>query len=232
MLNVPYTFISQPTHYEPLYNRKPLSVSQFGELFRRRWLDGFVCPNCGSRNAARRKWKRCVHQCRDYRKQTLVTAGTFMHRLHIPLKNWYRGLHIMTAHSNGMSAMQFQHYPGLGSFKSVWLLVHKIHRAMERADGFPLIVNVQANETTDPCRCKALTQHRYRIRHWIFQSNLCVQCFHCSGGSQIPRFNSAAARSPSKSPSGSDGQWSNAWKSCPSSRRGHPGPSGQGKSAP
>ena len=85
------------------------------DLFRRRWPDGFVCPDCGSRNAVRLKRPRCVRQCRDCRKQTSAPAGTFMHRSHVPLRSWHRALHIMTSHSNGMSALQFQHHPGLGS---------------------------------------------------------------------------------------------------------------------
>ena len=48
------------------------------DLFRRRCPDGFVCPGCGSRNAVRPKRAGCVHQCRDYRKQTSVTEGLFI----------------------------------------------------------------------------------------------------------------------------------------------------------
>ena len=105
------------------------------DLFRRRWPDGFVCPDCGSRNAVRLKRKRCVHQCRDCRKQTSATAGTFMHRSHVSLKIWHRALHIMTSHSNGMSALRLQHHLGLGSYKSAWMLAHKIRRAMDVAAG-------------------------------------------------------------------------------------------------
>ena len=124
------------------------------DLFRRRWPDGFVCPDCGSRNAVRLKRARCVHQCRDCRQQTSAAAGTFMHRSHVPLRSWHRALCIMTSHSNGMSALQLQSRPGLGSYKSAWTLVRKIRRAMEIADGFPLIVNVQADETSIPYRLK------------------------------------------------------------------------------
>ena len=85
------------------------------DLFRRRWPDGFVCPDCGSRNAVRLKRPRCVRQCRDCRKQTSAAAGTFMNRSHVPLRSWHRAIHIMTSHSNGMSALQLQSHPGLGS---------------------------------------------------------------------------------------------------------------------
>ena len=85
------------------------------DLFRRRWPDGFVCPDCGSGNAVRLKRTRRVHQCRDCRKQTSAAAGTFMHRSRGPPRSRHRALHIMTSHSNGMSALQLQRRPGLGS---------------------------------------------------------------------------------------------------------------------
>ena len=52
-----------------------------------------------------------------------------MHRSHVLLRSWHRALHIMTSHSNGMSALQLQHHLGLGSYKPAWMLVHKIRRA-------------------------------------------------------------------------------------------------------
>ena len=114
------------------------------DLFQRRWPDGFVCLCCGSRNTVRLKRKRCVHQCRDCSKQTSA-AGTFMHRSHVPLRSWHRALHIMSSHSNGMSALQLQSHLGLGSYKSVWMLVH---------NGFSPVANVQADETSIPYRLK------------------------------------------------------------------------------
>ncbi len=77
-----------------------------------------------------------------------------MHRSHVPLRSWHRAIHIMTSRSNGMSALQLQHRPGLGSCKSAWMPEQKIRRAMEVADGFPLIMNVQADETSIPYRLK------------------------------------------------------------------------------
>ena len=56
------------------------------DLFRHRWPDGFVCPDCGSMNAIRLKRTRCVYQCRDCRKQTSATAGMFIHNSHVSLK--------------------------------------------------------------------------------------------------------------------------------------------------
>ena len=82
-----FTFPNAPSaeQFERMY---PDDEACAEDLFRRRWPDGFVCPDCGSGNAVR--LKRCVHQCRDCRKQTSVTAGTITHRSHVPLRTWYR----------------------------------------------------------------------------------------------------------------------------------------------
>ena len=37
-----------------------------------------------------------------------MTAGTIMHRSHLPLKTWLMAVHIVTSHSNGISALQLQ----------------------------------------------------------------------------------------------------------------------------
>ena len=52
-----------------------------------------------------------------------MTAGTIMHRSHLPLKTWLMAVHIVTSHSNGISALQLQAQLGLGSYKSAWLLL-------------------------------------------------------------------------------------------------------------
>ena len=84
-------------------------------------------------------------------------GGEFhLHRSHVPLRNRYRALHLMTSHSNGMSALQLQRHLGLGSYKSAWMLVRKIRRAMDVADGFPLVARVQADETSIPYRLKGI----------------------------------------------------------------------------
>ena len=40
-----------------------------------------------------------------------------MHRSHLPLKTWFMAVHIVTSHSNGISALQLQAQLGLGSYK-------------------------------------------------------------------------------------------------------------------
>ncbi len=61
-----------------------------------------------------------------------------MHRTHLPLRTWFLAAYLLATHSNGMSALQLQPKLGLGSYKSAWLLLHKLRRAMIAPDRRPL----------------------------------------------------------------------------------------------
>src|ERR671917_164276 len=53
-----------------------------------RWPDGFRCPRCGAREAYEVA-ERELLQCRACRYQASVTAGTVLHRTHLPLRLWF-----------------------------------------------------------------------------------------------------------------------------------------------
>src|ERR1700726_4545969 len=106
-------------------------------LFKRRWPDGFVCPGCGKRRAVGLKSRPRLHECLDCGRQTSVTAGTVMHRSRLPLTTWFWAAHLMTTHSNGMSALQLQDQLGV-TYKTAWLLTQKLRRSMVNPDREPL----------------------------------------------------------------------------------------------
>jgi hypothetical protein len=121
-------------------------------LFARRWPDGFVCPVCGGRKGWPLSGKRFTYECAGCGRQTSVTAGTVMHRSHLPLKTWFTAVHIVASHSNGISALQLQAQLGLGSYKTAWLLLHKLRRAMVDPQRRPLVDLVEFDETMIPLR--------------------------------------------------------------------------------
>jgi transposase-like protein len=123
-------------------------------LFARRWPTGFVCPACGGTKRWALNGKRFTWQCAGCAKQTSVTAGTVMHRSHLPLRTWFVAAHIVTSHSNGISALQLQAQLGLGSYKTAWLLLHKLRRAMVAPDRGLLADLAEADETEIPFRTK------------------------------------------------------------------------------
>jgi transposase-like protein len=101
-------------------------------LARVRWPDGFVCPNCGGRDAwltGRELW-----MCRECGRQTSVTAGTIFHRSRYPLTTWFAAMWFVCSQKNGVSALGLQRAFGFGSYETAWAWLHKLRRAMVRPD--------------------------------------------------------------------------------------------------
>lgn len=120
----------------------------------KRWPDGFVCPACSGRKGWRLRRRLLTWECATCRRQTSVTAGTVMERTHLPLRSWFIAVHIVTSHSNGISALQLQAQLGLGSYKSAWLLLQKLRRAMVDPDRSLLQDLVEVDESELPFRSR------------------------------------------------------------------------------
>lgn len=145
-------------------------------LAQRRWPNGFVCPHCGSPKGWKLRGKPWVWECAGEkadedgvvslcRKQVSVIAGTFMQGTHLPLRTWFMAAHLVTTHSNGISALQLQGKLGIGSYKTAWLLLHKLRRAMVDPHREPLggiEEVVQVDETEMRFRRKADTLERLK----------------------------------------------------------------------
>lgn len=111
-----------------------------------RWPDGFFCPSCGDtkyRAVANRSW---LYECHGCGKQTSITAGTIMHATKLPLTHWFWGAYLAATHSNGISALQLHKQLGLGSYKSAWLMLAKLRRAMVDPDRSKLSGVVEVDE--------------------------------------------------------------------------------------
>jgi Transposase zinc-ribbon domain len=99
-------------------------------LFEKRWPEGFRCPACGHDQAWELGRARLTVRCARCERQVSVTAGTLLHRSHLPLRTWFLAAWLMATHKNGISARQLWHQLGLGSYKSAWLLCSKLRQAM------------------------------------------------------------------------------------------------------
>jgi predicted RNA-binding Zn-ribbon protein involved in translation (DUF1610 family) len=120
-------------------------------LSERRWPEGFVCPGCGEQRAAALKSRAYTYECLDCGRQTSVTAGTVMHRSRLPLTTWFWAAHLMTTHSNGMSARQLEDQLGV-TYKTAWLLTQKLRRSMLDPDRDPLEGVVEVDQAEIPFR--------------------------------------------------------------------------------
>ena len=120
-------------------------------MFKRRWPEGFVCPACGKRRFAGLTSRPRLYECLDCGRQTSITAGTAMHRSKLPLTVWFWAAHLMSTHSNGMSALQLQNQLGV-TYKTAWLLAQKLRRSMLNPDREPLEGVVEIDQTEIPFR--------------------------------------------------------------------------------
>ena len=123
-------------------------------LLAKRWPDGFRCPACGHAEAWELGRERLTLQCAACEHQVSVTAGTALHGSHLPLRVWFTAAWLVATHRNGMSARQLWLQLGLGSYKSAWLLVRKLRRAMVDPEREPLAGLVEVDETSIPFRAK------------------------------------------------------------------------------
>ncbi len=120
-------------------------------LFEQRWPGGFVCPGCGKGRAAALKSRAYTYECSDCGRQTSITAGTALHRTKLPLTAWFWAAHLMSTHSNGMSARQLQDQLGL-TYRTAWLLTQKLRRSMVDPDRAPLEGVVEVDQAEIPFR--------------------------------------------------------------------------------
>ena len=119
-------------------------------LLGKRWPDGFRCPACGHDEGWELGRERLTLQCAACERQVSVTAGTVLHGSHLPLRTWFLAAWLVATHKNGISARQLWFQLGLGSYKSAWLLVRKLRRAMVDPEREPLAGLVEVDETCSP----------------------------------------------------------------------------------
>ncbi len=103
-------------------------------LWQCRWPNGFRCLRCGFGRAyvleAGGHWQCADPKCRH---QVSVTSGTVLHRTKLPLTTWFWAAYLMATDKRGLSAVYLQEQLGV-TYKTAWLLLHKLRRAMV-ADG-------------------------------------------------------------------------------------------------
>jgi len=104
----------------------------FQYLKKLRWPDGFICPQCGHREAYFMK-RRKVFQCKNCRHQTSVTVNTIFHRTHVPLRKWFWAIYLVGSDKRGCSAKRLEKLINV-HYATAWLIIHKIRRAMKNRD--------------------------------------------------------------------------------------------------
>lgn len=115
-----------------------------------RWNGNVVCPHCakdgivsGNPYITNRGYKCSEKTC--YRKFS-VTVGTVMENSKIPLRKWFAGIYLATAHKKGISSYQLSRDIGITQ-KSAWFMLGRIREMMKDVNSSVLNGMVEADET-------------------------------------------------------------------------------------
>lgn len=96
-----------------------------------RWQTGYICPKCGCRHGYRLSNGR--YQCAQCRHQVSVTAGTVLHKTHMPLTQWFLAFYFVSQDKRGISAVQLAAMLGT-TYKTAWSMLRRIRIAMGQRD--------------------------------------------------------------------------------------------------
>lgn len=82
-----------------------------------------------------------MFQCTACRHQTSLTAGTILHKTRTPLTTWFWTLFLVAHDKRGISAAAVSRELEV-SYKTAWLLLHKIRHAMQKRDGHYMLQDI------------------------------------------------------------------------------------------
>jgi transposase-like protein len=99
-------------------------------LVSKRWKDGVICPNCGSREVKYMESRR-VWQCktRHPKSQFSVKVGSVYEDSAIGLDKWLTATWMINNCKNGVSSYEIARAIGVTQ-KSAWFMLHRIRLAM------------------------------------------------------------------------------------------------------
>jgi transposase-like protein len=122
-----------------------------------RWPNGVTCPHCKNNNQEKiwkihanvaKKVRPGLYRCAECDKEFTVTVGTIFEDSHIPLSKWLVAFYMVATAKKGVSALWIQQNLGLGSYRTAWMMMHKIrHSLKDPAFMEPLEGTLEVDET-------------------------------------------------------------------------------------
>ena len=97
-----------------------------------RWPEGFKCPRCAGSTYCEIRGRQLL-QCRKCRYQTSLIAGTVLQGTKLPMRVWFRAMHLLAQGKKGLSNIELGRRLGI-STNAAWRVQHKLMQAMIERD--------------------------------------------------------------------------------------------------
>jgi hypothetical protein len=97
-----------------------------------RWPEGFKCPRCAASQYCEIRGRQLL-QCRQCRYQTSLIAGTVLQGTKLPIRVWFRAMHLLAQGKKGLSNIELGRRLGI-STNAAWRVQHKLMQAMIERD--------------------------------------------------------------------------------------------------
>src|SRR5690349_3523258 len=97
-----------------------------------RWPEGFKCPRCAGSKYCEIRGRQLL-QCQQCRHQTSLIAGTVLQGTKLPMRVWFRALHLLAQGKKGLSNIELGRRLGI-STNAAWRVQHKLMQAMIERD--------------------------------------------------------------------------------------------------
>jgi transposase-like protein len=110
-----------------------------------RWPAGFVCPTCGHAGGWQLGDGRFM--CSGCGDRTSVTAGTIFDRTRTPLTVWFAACWLFATGKDGISALSLKRTLEIGSYQTVWAMLHRLRSVLVRPGRDRLTGVVEVDET-------------------------------------------------------------------------------------
>lgn len=110
-----------------------------------RWPCGFVCLSCGHPGGWRLGDGRFM--CTECGSRTSVMAGTIFDRTRTPLTVWFSACWYFATGKDGISALSLKRTLEIGSYQTVWAILHRLRSVLIRPDRERLCGKVEVDET-------------------------------------------------------------------------------------
>jgi len=134
----------------------PRSLGEFQSWFRSdadcldylewlRWPAGFACAGCGHSDGWRLGDGR--FSCSECGGRSSVTAGTIFDRTRTPLTVWFTACWLLATGKDGISALSLKRTLEVGSYQTVWTMLHRLRSALVRPGRDRLAGIVEVDET-------------------------------------------------------------------------------------